>query len=251
MDKNPSRKILAIIPARGGSKGLPRKNVKLLAGKPLLAYAVEVGLNSPSIDRLIVSTEDEEIADVARRLGAEVPFLRPKSLAEDHVPDQPVFRHALAWLEREENYSADFSLNLRPTTPFKTVSDVEEVVRKWRETGCDCVRTVTKTEGKHHPYWMIKVEGDKAGSFVANIDMKEYHQRQLLPEAFYINGVVDGFTRDRVLREEPLYGGDMRVVWIPAERALDIDTELDFRFCEYLLENNYGTNDRDSRKKDR
>ena len=155
-----TNEILAIIPARGGSKGLSRKNVRLLAGKPLLAYAVDVGLNSPSIDRLVVSTEDEEIADMARGLGAEVPFLRPRRLAEDDVPDQFVFRHVLERLQREENYSADFILNLRPTTPLKTVSDVENVVHKWRETGCDCVRTVTNTEGKYHPYWMIKVEGD-------------------------------------------------------------------------------------------
>lgn len=251
MEKKPSQDILAIIPARGGSKGLPRKNVRLLAGKPLIAYAIEIGLNSPSVNRLIVSTEDEEIADVARRLGAEVPFLRPKDLADDDAPDQPVFRHTLEWLEENENYSSNFILNLRPTTPFKTVADVEAVIDRWKETECDCVRTVTKTEGKYHPYWMIKVEGDKAGSFVKNIDMKKYHQRQLLPEAYYVNGVVDGFTRARVLRDEPLYGGDMRIVCIPQERAVDIDTELDFRFCEYLLANDYGTNDRDSRKKNR
>jgi CMP-N-acetylneuraminic acid synthetase len=235
LKKNHSGTILAIIPARGGSRGLPRKNIKLLAGKPLIAYAVEVGLQSPSVDRLIVSTEDDEIAALARNLGADVPFLRPMSLAEDNVPDQPVFRHVIQCLEEKEHYYSDFVLNLRPTTPFKTVGDVESVVSKWRKTGCDCVRTVTKVEGKCHPYWTLKLKGDVAEPFLEDIDLNRYHQRQLLPEAYYINGVVDGFTPDRALRDCPLYGGNMRTVCVAPERALDIDTDLDFSFCEHLL----------------
>lgn len=228
------KNIIAVIPARGGSKGVPRKNLRLVCGKPLIAYAIQAGLGSPSIERVIVSTDDEEIAEVARRYGAEVPFMRPAGLAGDSVPDQPVFMHAVGWLE-DNGYRPDFVLNLRATTPMKTAGDVEAVIMKWTTSGCDCVRTVTRA--KHHPYWMIKPDGDRCVQFVDGIDLERYHQRQLLPAAYYFNGVVDGMARDRVMSGGPMYGGDVRFVEVPEERAVDIDTEMDLKLCEYFMVN--------------
>ena len=123
-------RVVAIIPARGGSKGLPRKNLRLLAGKPLIAWSIEAALRSPLIDRVIVSTEDEEIARVARMHGAEVPFTRPADLASDLAATEPVLQHAVAWLEREEGYVVDVVVFLQPTDVFRTRAMVDGVVRR-------------------------------------------------------------------------------------------------------------------------
>src|SRR5689334_3014090 len=109
--------VLAIVPARGGSKGIPRKNLREVAGHPLIAYSIAVALQSREIDRVIVSTDDREIADVARSYGADIPFLRPAELAMDETPDLPVFQHALRWLQREQRYRPDLVVHLRPTSP--------------------------------------------------------------------------------------------------------------------------------------
>lgn len=234
------KSIIAVVPARGGSKGVPRKNIRPLCGKPLIAYAIQAGLRSPSVDRVIVSTDDDEIAAVAVEYGAEVPFIRPAGLAGDEVPDKPVFVHALSWLE-ENGYMPDFVLNLRATTPLKSVGDIESVIEKWARTDCDCVRTVTRA--KHHPYWMIRPVGDRCERFIREIDPDSYYQRQLLPAAYYFNGVVDGFSRESVMNGDTLFHGDMRFVEVPEERAVDIDTELDLKLCEFLMVNGYAEND--------
>ncbi len=126
-------KVLGIIPARGGSKGVPGKNTRLLAGKPLISYTIEAALKSKFIDRLIVSTDDEEIAKVAEKYGAEFPFLRPANLAQDDTPDQPVFQHAIKILKIQDDYEPDIVLNLRPTTPLKTSHTIDKVVEKMRQ----------------------------------------------------------------------------------------------------------------------
>lgn len=228
--------VLAIIPARGGSKGVPRKNIRLLGGKPLIAYAIEVGLKSPSIKRVIVSTEDAEIAEIAKRYGAEVPFMRPTDLAGDTVPEQPVFRHALKWLEENEGYVPEFVLSLKCTTPLKTAGDIEAVVKKLKETDCDSVRTMTRVNGVYHPYWMYKERGDLAEPFVDGLDIAKWYQRQLLPPVYRLNGVVDGARRSVMMEKSNLWGNTMAMVEVPEDRAVDIDTELDFRVVEFLIE---------------
>ncbi len=229
-------KVLAVIPARGGSKSIPGKNIKLLNGKPLIAYAIEAGLACKGIDRLIVSSDDQDILAIARQYGAETPFVRPSELAQDKTPDRPVFQHALNFLAKEDNYHPDLVLNLRPTTPFRSTEDIENVIQKWMDSNADSVRTVTKVEGVHHPYWMFNLDKQGwASPAVPGKTIEEYYQRQLLPPMYRLNGVVDGMLAEVVLHHKYYYGDKMALVEVPEERAHDIDTKEDFSFAEYLI----------------
>lgn len=225
---------VGLIPARGGSKGIPRKNIRQLAGKPLIASTIEVALKCPSLDRVIVSTDDQEIAYVSRQYEAEVPFLRPSELAQDDTPDLPVFQHALLWLAGNEGYYPDIVVWLRPTAPLRTVQDVETAIRLLTETGSDCVRSVCEAE--HHPFWMKRLDGDQLLPFAEGIDEREFYRRQLLPPAYRLNGAVDVTWRRTVMEQGLLYSGDVRGYVMPKERSVDLDSELDFAFAELLLQ---------------
>ena len=232
-----TQRTVAVIPARGGSKSIPRKNLALLQGKPLLAYAIEVGLACPEVDRVIVSTDDPEIAETGRRYGAEVPFLRPGEHARDETPDRPVFLHLIEWLRDNEGYEFDYLVNLRCTSPLKKPEHVREALRVLREEECDSVRTVDRIQGKHHPYWTLKRNGEGFGaSFIDGVDRRKYHQRQLLPPAYSINALVDVMKVETVLRCDNLYGERMRLLETDPLYSLDIDTPKDLLLCEALME---------------
>ena len=202
-------KILAIIPARGGSKGVPRKNIRQLAGKPLIGWTIETALGSPSIERVIVSTDDDEIARIARDFGAEIPFRQPSELALDHVPDFPVCAYALQWLDTHDAYRPDIVVWLRPTAPLRRVKDIEAVIEMLISTGADSVRSVSPVS--HHPYWMKKLDGDRLTPFMeGGFDERYYPQRQTLPPVYYLNGVVDATLACNVTQKNFLFGGDMR-----------------------------------------
>lgn len=224
---------LAVIPARGGSRSVPRKNIRLLGGKPLIAWTIEQALSCPSLDRVIVSTDDAEIADIARKYGAEVPFMRPVELAQDDTPDLPVCRHALSWLAEQENYSPEIVVWLRPTAPLRTVQDVEAAIRIMLDTGADSVRSVCEVE--HHPYWMKRLDGDRLAPFIAGKDEGTYFQRQLLPSTYRLNGAVDLMRTKAVMEQAVLFGGDVRGYVMPAERSVDLNIEIDFAIVELLL----------------
>lgn len=226
-------KVLAIIPARGGSKGVPRKNIRVLAGKPLIAWTIEMALVCSIVDRVIVSTDDIEIANVAREYGAKVPFIRPARLAQDTSPDLPVCQYALNWLADNEDYFPDIVVWLRPTAPLRIVQDVETATQLLIETGADSVRSVSLVE--HHPYWMKRLNDDRLMPFVNGIDENKYYRRQLLPPVYRLNGAVDVAWRKTVMEKGFLYGGDMRGYVMPAERSIDLDSELDFVLAEFLL----------------
>ncbi len=234
MIKRSDKKIVAIIPARGGSKKIPRKNIMLLAGKPLIAWTIEMALKCQCIDRVIVSTDDTEIADTSRKYGAEIPFMRPMDLSQDSTSDLAVCQHALRQIADNENYHPDIVVWLRPTCPLRRVEDIKAGVDKLIETGADCVRSVTQVE--HHPYWMKRLEEDRLQPFLKDKDEKKYYQRQLLPELYRLNGVVDVVLAKNVLMKQQLFRGDMRAVIIPSEFSVDIDTELDFMLAETILE---------------
>ncbi len=227
---------LGIIPARGASKRVPRKNARLLGGKPLICYTIQAALQSTSIERLIVSTDDIEIARIAQECGAEVPFLRPAYLAKDTIPDQSVFLHTLVWLQERETYEPEIVLNLRPTTPFKSSRTIERVIHTMMKTNADIVRTMTLVEGVNHPYWMYKLsDTGQASPFLGDVNISEYYQRQLLPPVYRINGVVDA------IKPHIIYGGNMLInenmmgVVISELESIDIDTEFDFLFCEFIV----------------
>jgi len=226
------KNIIAIIPARGKSKGIPKKNITPFAGKPLIAYTIETAFQSELLDRVIVSTDDAEIASVATQYGAEV-LMRPAALAQDDTPDLPVFQHALQTLRETEGYTADIVVNLRPTCPLRNVHDINLAITKMLETDCDSVRTVTRA--KDHPYWMMKFKGDQLLPFLDDIDIQKYYRRQLLPDAYILNGGVDVMKAAIIETHTNLYGTHIKGVLMPAERSVDIDTVVDVKIAEALL----------------
>ena len=165
-------KVMAVIPARGGSKGVPRKNIALLGGKPLIAYAIEVARGSQVIDAAIVSTDDAEIAAVAREYGADVPFLRPAELAGDDAPDIGFLRHALEWVETHRGWHPDILVILQPTMPFRTVADVDGALRFMLGQGCDSLRTLA-LPAQVTPYKMWFLEDEKSPEYRQPAKSKE------------------------------------------------------------------------------
>ena len=227
-------KTLAIIPARGGSKRVKDKNIRILDNKPLIVYTIEAALKSKMIDRLIVSTEDSQIARIAKDSGAEVPFLRPSRLAKDNVPDQPVLLHALESLYSLERYHPDIIVNLRPTSPFKTPKTINKVITEFNNSEIDLVKTMTKTEGVHHPYWMYKInKNDYANQFVKKININAYYQSQKLPDIYRLNGLVDIYKRESIYKNKIL-NGKMITLVTSDSISHDIDTISDFKFAESL-----------------
>ena len=229
-------KVLGIIPARGGSKRIPKKNIRILAGKPLISHTIEAALKSKHINRLIVSTDDDEIARVAEKFGAEVPFLRPASLAQDDTPDQPVFQHALEALKEQDNYEPDIVLHLRPTTPLKTPQTIDKVIEKMRETKADIVRTMTPVEGVHHPYWMYSLsENGRTMPIMKNIKVSEYYQSQLLPNFNRISCVADAIKPSLIYNGNFFDSDNMMGIITEPTESIDIDTEYDFEVCEFYF----------------
>ncbi|TSC78298.1 MAG: N-acetylneuraminate cytidylyltransferase NeuA [Parcubacteria group bacterium Gr01-1014_33] len=230
------KKILGIIPARGGSKRVARKNVRMLCGKPLIAYAFFSARESPLIDRLIVSTDDREIADIARQWGMEVPCMRPPELAEDRTPDGPVFRHALDFLEKEgERY--EYVLNLRPTTPFRTADDIARIIETADQGNYDVVRSVTVVEAENHPYWMYQTVNGALQPLIPGKDIATYYQRQLLPRDFVqLNAVIELVSAKQVREASSMYLADPTgYIEIPKERSWDINEEIDLEIAELVM----------------
>jgi CMP-N-acetylneuraminic acid synthetase len=214
-------KVLGLIPARGGSKGVPRKNVRELGGKPVLAWTVEAALAAERLARVVVSTDDDEIARVAHACGAES-LARPAELAGDGTPDLPVFRHALETLGE-----FDAVAWLRPTAPLRVAADIDAAVALLADAEADSVRSVTRAE--HSPYWMGRIDDGRLVPLLAEVPP----QRQQLPDVYRLNGAVDVARCSSVGTE--LFGGDVRAYVMPPERSVDLDTELDFLLAEALL----------------
>jgi CMP-N-acetylneuraminic acid synthetase len=225
--------IVAAIFARGGSKGVPRKNLRALAGKPLIAYAIESALGSGMINRVIVSTDDQEIASVAKQYGAEVPFIRPTELAEDQSREWLAWQHAIKMLSQESAGTPDIFVSIPPTSPLRAVSDIDACVMALQNSDADIVVTVKPAE--RSPYFNM-VRFDDAGH--ANLVIKpegSIHRRQDAPAVYDMTTVAYAARPDFVLAANSIFDGTVKAVIIPAERALDIDTELDFKFAEFLI----------------
>jgi len=229
--------VLAIIPARGGSKGIPRKNIRPFAGHPLIAYSIAAGLASEYVSRLIVTTEDEEIAAIARRYGAETPFIRPAALAEDHIPDLPVFQHALNWLAENEDYHPEIVVQLRPTSPLRRVWHIDAAIQCLLEhPEADAVRTVCVPF--QHPYKMWEILADGSMQPLIKMDMPEPYNmpRQLLPEVYWQTGYVDAVYSNTILEKDSMTGDIILPLVTPASDWIDIDSVDDWRRAEHLLE---------------
>lgn len=229
--------MLAIIPARGGSKGIKRKNLVPLLGKPLVVHSIEHAQASRCITRIIVSTEDDEIAAVARQAGAEVPFMRPDLLAGDTVLDLPVFLHVLDALEQRERYLPDLIVHLRPTTPLRKPGWIDEAIELLAANGnADSVRSVSMPA--QHPYRVFRIDD----SGYLDPIMKHEHptpyllRRQELPRMYYYNCVID-VTRPATLRNmNSMTGKHILPFVMDADEALDIDSPRDLTIARLLME---------------
>ena len=222
--------ILGIIPARGGSKGVPRKNIRPLAGKPVLQYTVEAAQQSRLITRLAVSTEDSEIGELATRLGCDL-IVRPDHLAGDKVPMYPVIQHALAEAESRYGLSFDGVFILQPTTPLRTHGDIDGAIDCFRESGAESVIGVVRIYDQH-PVRIKRIVDGCLQPFC--LPEEEGSRRQDLEPAYLRNGAVYIVRKD-VLARDTVRGDDQRAYEMPAERSVNIDEPIDFVFAEAML----------------
>lgn len=221
-------KILAIIPARGGSKRIPGKNIKLLSGKPLIAYSIEAAKKSKLIDKIIVSTDDAQIAEASKKYGAEI-IERPVNLAQDETPTLPVMIHVLDVLKESKQYKPDFIILLQPTCPLRNAEDINNVINLMME-GADSVQTFCRAA--QHPAYMATIKNGIA----TPIDKKGYATRsQDLPEIYAKNGAVYGVTYDLLMNKKILYGKNNKAVIMPIERSVEIDELSEFKLAEFYL----------------
>lgn len=230
--------VLAIIPARGGSKGIPRKNIRAFAGHPLIAYSIAAGLQAQTVTRVIVSTDDEEIAAVARRYGAETPFLRPAELAQDSTLDLPVFQHTLAWLTAHEAYAPDVVVQLRPTSPVRPVGLVDEGVRILLEhPEADSVRGVVPAGQNPHKMWRIDAQSGQMKNLLDVPGVAEPYNapRQMLPQVYWQTGHLDVIRPATILEHNSMSGRVVLPVMIDPRYTVDIDSLSDWARAEWLV----------------
>jgi len=229
-----ARGVVALIPARGGSKGVPRKNVRMLRGHPLIAFSIVAAKRCADIARVIVSTDSPEIADVARAYGAEVPFLRPAALAQDTSADLEVVQHALQWFQRQEGQVPELLVQLRPTTPLRDPARIGEAVR-WlaAHDGATALRSVH--ELAEPPQKMMGIQnGFLAGLFPDDPRPESFNlPRQAFPPAYHPNGYVD-VVKSRIVGPATLYGP--RVLAYVTPVTVEVDRPEDFEYVEYLIE---------------
>ena len=220
-----NKKVLAVVPARGGSKGVPRKNVRPFLGKPLIAWTIEEALKSSYIDRLIVTSEDEEIREIANQSGAETPFVRPIELATDTAVGVDVLCHAVE--STDENY--DYVVLLQPTSPLRNVTDIDGAI----EWGLDRTlkSVVSVSESSTSPYWMFQIGN---GGRLVPFFKDAASNRQQLPQSYALNGAVYVLEVAALLAKRKIIDEQTIGYVMPAERSYDIDSETDFLICEFL-----------------
>lgn len=226
-------KILGVITARGGSKGIPGKNIKELGGKPLIVYTIEAAKKSSLITHLIVSTDDEATAEIARSAGAEVPFMRPAELAQDDTPHVPVMQHAIGFMEEQLGEPFDYAVILQPTSPFRLPEDIDVTLQTLIDAGADSAVTLMEVSSSEHPIKIKKIEEGRVLPYGA--PEPEGIRKQDLPPAYKRSAAVYAMKRD-LLMNGRLYGEHVVGHVVPSERSIDIDYPLDWIKAEYMLE---------------
>lgn len=228
-----TKKILGIIVARGGSKSIPRKNIKLFAEKPLIVWSIEVGIKSGVLDRIIVSTDDEEIAEISEKFGAEVPFMRPVELAQDHTPTLPVLQHAVSLL-KDRGYEPDYILLLEPTSPCRQPFHLREASELLEKTGADSVIALGEVPKHYHPSWQFKIDEEKKAEIFNGDNIKNVIiRRQDLSQTYFRNGAFYLFRADLLFGPEPnFYGEDVRGYVIEEKYSVDINGPEDWEPAE-------------------
>ena len=229
--------ILAIVPARGGSKGIPGKNIRPFAGYPLIAYSIAAGLQAQTVTRVIVSTDDEQIAAVAREFGALTPFLRPPGLAQDNSLDLPVFDHALRWLEQTEGYKPEVVVQLRPTSPLRPVGCVDDAVQALlAHPEADCVRGVVPAGQNPHKMWRLTSAQEPMTPLLKVRGVPEPYNapRQALPPVYWQTGHVDAIRAATILKKGSLTGDQVFPLVIDPRYTVDLDNLYDWAKYEWL-----------------
>lgn len=226
-------KIIGTVCARGGSKGLPKKNIMPLAGKPLIAYTIEVALKWKKIDKLIISTDDNEIAKISTEYGAEVPFMRPAELATDTADKLPVIQHAVKFCEKKYNTGYDVVVDLDPTSPLRKISDLDNALNKFLNSDADVLYSVCRA--RKSPYFNM-VELDENGYAHLSKPLKnKILRRQDSPEVYDMNASIYIFNRDFLLTADSIHSGKAVVYVMDDISTFDIDRKIDFQFIEFLL----------------
>lgn len=228
-------KIMAIIPARGGSKGIPNKNIVPLGGKPLISYTIKAAKQSKYVNRIIVSTDDEKIAEVSRQYGAETPFMRPAELAQDDSPVMPALYHAVEWLDKNEGYKSDILLMIQPTSPFVKSEQIDKAVEMLLSNpDADAVTTVIETPHVFHPYNIRVIKSDGSVVFFMPEDHDRYPTRQTKPK-FYAFGNFYVFRYDTLALQRSLYGRRCLPLVIDPVTAFDINYPFELAMAESIL----------------
>src|SRR3989344_2978370 len=231
-------KILAIIPARGGSKSLPRKNIRLLHGIPLIAYSIAAGLQAKKVNRVIVSTDDKEIAEIARKWGAEVPFMRPSEIAQDDTTDLPVFQHALKWLFKHENYKPNIIVQLRPTSPLRPLGCVDNAIDILLKNKADSVRTVIPSGQNPYKMWRINKKGYMTPLLSVPGIAEPYNMpRQKVPSTYWQTGHIDVIRYETIVNKNSMSGKNILSLILDPIYAVDIDTQTNLNNAEKVMDN--------------
>jgi N-acylneuraminate cytidylyltransferase len=229
--------VIAIIPARGGSKSIPRKNILDFAGYPLISYSIAAALEADTIDRVIVSTDDQEIAEISIEYGAEVPFIRPEDISRDETPDFPVFKHALEWLKSNQDYHPEIVVQLRPTSPLRRVEHINQaVLRLLERPDADSIRTICVPFQNPYKMWRVGEDGFLLQLIESDLPEPYNLPRQALPEVYWQTGYVDAAWVDTIWEKWSMTGERILPLVIGAEEWIDIDSPDDWRRAERLLE---------------
>jgi CMP-N-acetylneuraminic acid synthetase len=228
--------ILGIIPARGGSKGVPGKNIKLLNGKPLLQYTAEIALESKYLTEVILSSDDTQIVTVAKSLGIQVPFLRPKELAQDTTPTIDVIIHALQWYESQAIFFDAVCL-LQVTSPFRTVEFLNKAIEKFITSGCDSLVSVQKVPHEYNPHWTFEVNSE-GNLKIATGEDQIVNRRQELPDVYHRDGSIYITKTEVLLQQHSLYGKSISFIESSPEFYVNIDTLADWEKAEQMIKNN-------------
>jgi CMP-N,N'-diacetyllegionaminic acid synthase len=230
-------RILCTICARGGSKGVSNKNIKLLHGKPLIAHTIEQALNTKLINRVVVSTDSEEIVNIAKRHGAEVPFIRPSDLATDYTPKLPVIQHAVEYCIKNMGFGPDYVVDLDPTSPLRTIKDIENCINLIKSnSNCDSV--ITGYRSNKNPYFnMVETGKDGFAKLCKQADV-QITDRQSAPIVFAMNASIYVWKTEILLNQNNILSGRVKLVEMPEGRSIDIDSEVDFKLVELIMKEN-------------
>jgi len=226
--------ILAVIPARGGSKGIPRKNIVEINGLPLIGYTIGSALSSSYLTDIVVSTDDHEIAEISKKMGAQVPFIRPENLSSDTAQSAPVIEHAVVFMEKYKGIKYDAIIMLQPTSPLRTSMHIDKSINLFKSQKCDSIVSIVSVGG-NHPFRMKRMVGDILINFIDQ-GFWDMRPRQVLPPVYIRNGAIYIIDRDFLIEHKQLIGRKCLGMVMSDEESVNIDTPLDLKLAKLILE---------------